>query len=153
MLEGSNGYQWVTLSNEEIDAARMPSNDGAGSSTGAVAGLWGKWMEWATPPRIRSAATATKPVKPFAHQDEAVFVHMLSQPRLRYLLADEPGTGKTIMSGMFFVEGQRRRTVQGKVLVVPPAHLVTRWLADLRRYFGIDAVTKPSDRSACRHAK
>ena len=103
-----------------------------------MAGLWGKWMEWATP-RIRSAATATKPVKPFAHQDEAVFVHMLPQPRLRYLLADEPGTGKTIMSGMYIVEGQRRRTVQGKVLVVPPAHLVTKWLADLRRYFGIDA--------------
>lgn len=138
MLEGSDGYQRVTLTREEIDAARLPSNDGGGSSSAAVAALWGKWMEWATP-RIRSAATATKPVKPFAHQDEAVFVHMLPQPRLRYLLADEPGTGKTIMSGMYIVEGQRRRTVQGKVLIVPPAHLVTKWLADLRRYFGIDA--------------
>lgn len=138
VIEGPGIFERVTLSNDEITAARLPSNDGAGSSAGAVAGLWGEWMEWATP-RIRSAATATKPIKPFAHQDEAVFVHMLPQPRLRFLLADEPGTGKTIMSGMYVVEGRRRRVVQGKVLVVPPAHLVSKWLADLRRYFGVDA--------------
>lgn len=138
ILKGVGGLEQVTLSKDEITAARQPGNDGAGSSAGAVAGLWGKWMEWATP-RIRSAATATKPVKPYAHQDEAVFVHMLPQPRLRFLLADEPGTGKTIMSGMYVVEGRRRRAVQGKVLIIPPAHLVTKWLADMRRYFGIDA--------------
>ena len=33
---------------------------------------------------------------------------MLAQPRLRFLLADEPGTGKTIMTGMYIVEGSRR---------------------------------------------
>ncbi len=107
ILQGPGGLNKVTLSNHEIEAARQPSNDGQGDSMGALAGLWGKWMEWATP-RIRSAATATKPVRPFAHQDEAVFVHMLPQPRLRFLLADEPGTGKTIMSGMYIVEGRRR---------------------------------------------
>ncbi len=138
ILQGLGGLNKVTLSSKEIDAARQPSNDGQGNSMGALASLWGKWMEWATP-RIRSAATATKPVRPFAHQDEAVFVHMLPQPRLRFLLADEPGTGKTIMSGMYIVEGRRRRVVPGKVLIVPPAHLVSKWLADLWRYFGIDA--------------
>lgn len=138
ILRGSHGLEEVTLTGDEVEAGRQPSNDGAGSSAGAVASLWGKWMEWATP-RIRSAATATKPIKPYAHQDEAVFVHMLPQPRLRYLLADEPGTGKTIMSGMYIVEGRRRRVVQGKVLIVPPAHLLSKWLADLHRHFGIDA--------------
>lgn len=138
ILQGASGLNKVTLSSDEIDAARQPSNDGEGDSMGALAGLWGKWMEWATP-RIRSAATATKPVRPFAHQDEAVFVHMLPQPRLRFLLADEPGTGKTIMSGMYIVEGRRRRVVTGKVLIIPPAHLVSKWLADLWRYFGVDA--------------
>lgn len=138
ILKGADGLTQVTLSSAEIEAARQPGNDGQGRSAAAIAGLWGKWMEWATP-RIRSAALATRPVKPYAHQDEAVFVHMLRQPRLRFLLADEPGTGKTVMSGMYIKEGQRRRVVTGKVLIIPPAHLVTKWLADLRRQFGIDA--------------
>jgi superfamily II DNA or RNA helicase len=138
VLKGSGGLSQVTLSTAELEAAQQPTNDGRGNSAGALAGLWGKWMEWATP-RIRSAATATKPVKPYAHQDEAVFVHMLPQPRLRFLLADEPGTGKTIMSGMYIVEGRRRRAIPGKVLVVPPAHLVSKWIRDLSRYFAIDA--------------
>jgi superfamily II DNA or RNA helicase len=138
ILKGPDGLRQVSLLRSEITAARQPANDGKGDSAGAIASLWSHWMEWATP-RIRSAATATKPLKPYAHQDEAVFVHMLPQPRLRLLLADEPGTGKTIMSGMYVAEGRRRMVVTGKVLIIPPAHLVTKWLADLWRYFGIDA--------------
>jgi len=134
----SGDLQEVTVDREEVEAALQPSNDGDGRSDGVLAALWGRWMEWATP-RIRSAATATKPLTPFAHQDEAVFVHMLPQPRLRFLLADEPGTGKTIMTGMYMAEGRRRRVVTGKVLIIPPAHLVTKWLDDLQRFFGIDA--------------
>lgn len=135
---GDDNLRKHTLTRDDIEASRLAANDGGGSSSGAIAGLWGKWMEWATP-RIRSAATATKPLTPYAHQDEAVHVHMLPQPRLRFLLADEPGTGKTIMSGMYVAEGRRQRVVTGKVLVVPPAHLVTKWVGDLRRYFDIDA--------------
>lgn len=138
IVRGPDGLKPLTLARSEIETARQPANDGKGISAGAIAALWGKWMEWATP-RIRSAATATKPLRPYAHQDEAVFVHMLPQPRLRFLLADEPGTGKTIMTGMYLVEGQRRRVVAGKILIIPPAHLVTKWIEDLRRYFGIDA--------------
>lgn len=138
ILKGSGELKQVTLTKAEIEGSLQPANDGNGSSAGAIAGLWGKWMEWATP-RIRSAATATKPLTPFPHQDEAVFVHMLPQPRLRFLLADEPGTGKTLMSGMYIAEGRRRRVVTGKVLIVPPAHLVSKWISDLDRYFGIDA--------------
>ena len=138
VLKGPSGLIEVALSRSELEAARQPANDGHGSSAGAIAALWGKWMEWSTP-RIRSAAAASNPIKLYAHQDEAVFVHMLPQPRLRFLLADEPGTGKTIMTGQYIVEGRRRRVVPGKVLIVPPAHLVSKWLADLSRYFGIDA--------------
>ena len=138
ILKGPAGLTEVTLSRSDVAQSRQPTNDGLGSSAGAIAGLWGKWMEWATP-RIRSAATATKPVKPYAHQDDAVFVHMLPQPRLRFLLADEPGTGKTITTGMYIVEGRRRRVVPGKVLIIAPAHLVSKWLADLACDFGIDA--------------
>ncbi|WP_436059265.1 helicase-related protein [Arthrobacter sp. LjRoot78] len=90
-------------------------------------------------PRIRSAVLATRPLRPFAHQDEAVFSHMLAQPRLRFLLADEPGTGKTIMTGMYIAEGSRRGLLPGRTVVIVPAHLVKKWQRDLKRYFSIDA--------------
>ena len=55
----------------------------------------------------RSAALASSPLKPYAHQMNAVYGAMLPQPNLRFLLADEPGTGKTIMAGMYLREMQR----------------------------------------------
>jgi superfamily II DNA or RNA helicase len=90
-------------------------------------------------PRIRSAVLATRPLRAYAHQDAAVFGAMLKQPRLRFLLADEPGTGKTIMTGMYLVEGRRRGLVPGKTVIVVPAHLVPKWIRDLRRLFGVEA--------------
>jgi superfamily II DNA or RNA helicase len=86
-----------------------------------------------------SAALATRPLKPFAHQDEAVFDHMLPQPRLRFLLADEPGTGKTIMTGMYLGEGRRRGLIPGPTAIVVPAHLVQKWQDELEDFFGIHA--------------
>ena len=114
-----------TLTVQQLAKARVPETDGLGQPAKALAGLWGRWMEFASP-RLRSAAVATRPVKQFAHQDEAVFDHMLPQPQLRFLLADEPGTGKTIMTGMYLVEGRRRGLIPGPTIVVVPAHLVQR---------------------------
>ncbi len=79
-------------------------------------------MRWAIP-RIRSAVLATRPLRPYAHQDDAVFGAMLPQPRLRFLLADEPGTGKKLMSGMHLAEGRRLGLVPGKTVIVVPTHL------------------------------
>ncbi len=128
--------KWLT--SEEAAAALAPANDGRGDPQRALAALWGKWMEWAVP-RIRSAVLATRPLRPYAHQDAAVFGVMLKQPRLRFLLADEPGTGKTIMTGMYLVEGRRRGLIPGKTIIVVPAHLVSKWIRDLRRLFGVEA--------------
>src|SRR4051794_8779783 len=90
-------------------------------------------------PRIRSAVLATRPLRPYAHQDEAVHGHMLSQPRLRFLLGDEPGTGKTIMAVMYLAEGRRRAPIPRRALFIVPAHLVTKWERDLKRFVGITA--------------
>jgi superfamily II DNA or RNA helicase len=127
-----------TVNWELLVAARVPENDGLGLSPQALAGLWGRWMQYASP-RLRSAALATRPLKPYAHQDEAVFDHMLPQPRLRFLLADEPGTGKTIMTGMYLVEGRRRGLIPGPTAIVVPAHLVQKWQDELEDFFGIRA--------------
>ena len=128
----------AALTAAELAEASVPANDAGGDAANALTGMWGRWMEHAVP-RIRSAVLATRPLKPFAHQDEAVFAHMLAQPRLRFLLADEPGTGKTIMTGMYIAEGTRRGLIPGRTIIVVPAHLVEKWRRDLRRYFAIDA--------------
>jgi len=90
-------------------------------------------------PRIRSAVLATRPLKPYPHQDEAVHGHMLQQPRLRFLLGDEPGTGKTIMAAMYLAEGRRQGLIPGRALFIVPAHLVRKWRRDLARFVGVDA--------------
>jgi superfamily II DNA or RNA helicase len=122
----------------DLAAAAVPTDDSGGDSTKALVTMWGRWMQHAVP-RIRSAVLATRPLQPYAHQDEAVFTYMLAQPRLRFLLADEPGTGKTIMTGMYISEGTRRGLIPGRTIVVVPAHLVEKWKRDLRRYFAIEA--------------
>jgi len=128
----------ATLDATELQLARVSANDAGGHPERALTGLWGRWMQYAVP-RIRSAVLATRPLQPFAHQDEAVFTHMLAQPRLRFLLADEPGTGKTIMTGMYLAEGTRRGLIPGRTVIVVPAHLVEKWRRDLRRYFAVQA--------------
>ena len=128
----------ILLTQAELAAAVVPSNDRGGEPMRALSALWGRWMQHAVP-RIRSAVLATRPLRPYAHQDEAVHGHMLSQPRLRFLLGDEPGTGKTIMAAMYLAEGRRRGLVPGRALFVVPAHLVTKWERDLKRFVGIDA--------------
>jgi SNF2 family DNA or RNA helicase len=125
-----------TVTHAQFAEARLPENDGRGVAVAALAGLWGRWMQY-TSPRLRSAALATRPLRPFAHQDEAVFDHMLPQPRLRFLLADEPGTGKTIMTGMYLAEGRRRGLIPGPTILVVPAHLVQKWQEELEDFFGI----------------
>lgn len=128
----------AALTVADLRSAAVPVNDAGGDASKALATMWGRWMQHAVP-RIRSAVLATRPLRPYAHQDEAVFTHMLGQPRLRYLLADEPGTGKTIMTGMYISEGTRRGLVPGRTIIVVPAHLVEKWKRDLRRYFAIEA--------------
>ena len=133
---GSLENRWLSL--DEYDQARLSEGSGDGDSRGALASLWGHWMQYAIP-RIRSAVRATRPLTPYPHQDDAVWVHMLRQPRLRFLLADEPGTGKTIMAGMYIAEARRRALIRNDVIIVVPAHLVAKWIRDLDRFFGITA--------------
>lgn len=127
-----------SISWEALVAARVPENDGSGKPEKAFAALWGCWMQYASP-RLRSAALATRALKPYAHQDDAVFDHMLPQPQLRFLLADEPGTGKTIMTGMYLVEGRRQGLIPSPSIVIVPAHLVQKWCEELEDFFGIRA--------------
>jgi len=59
---------------------------------------------------------------------------MLDLPRLRFLLADDAGAGKTIMAGLVIREMLSRRLIK-RVLIVPPAGLVGNWERELRILF------------------
>ena len=82
-----------------------------------------------------STLLASTPLNPYAHQATAVYGAMLPQPFLRFLLADEPGTGKTIMAGLYLREMQRLGLIR-RALIVVPANLVSKWQADFDRFFG-----------------
>ena len=59
------------------------------------------------------------PASARAHQLDAVYNHMLRLPRIRFLLADDPGAGKTIMAGLLMRELMQRGGVK-RVLVLCP---------------------------------
>ncbi len=73
-------------------------------------------------------------VDPLPHQIEAVYHYILRNPRLRFLLADDPGAGKTIMTGLLLKELKYRGLVQ-RALVVVPGHLKDQWLREMKERF------------------
>ncbi len=79
-------------------------------------------------------ATEISEIDPLPHQRIAVYQRMLPQPRLRFLLADDAGAGKTIMTGLYIRESLSRRTIR-RVLVVAPAGLVGNWRRELQTLF------------------
>ncbi|MBC7257478.1 MAG: DEAD/DEAH box helicase, partial [Chloroflexi bacterium] len=80
-------------------------------------------------------AVSVSQVDPLPHQIEAVYHYILRNPRIRFLLADDPGAGKTIMAGLLLKELAYRGLVQ-RVLIVVPGHLKDQWLREMRDRFG-----------------
>lgn len=132
--DGDNAFSKVIVSGEDAARVEVLTPDGGGSSAAALAGMWTCWMAAATTDTSVSALSASS-LRPYAHQVSAVYGAMLPQPWLRFLLADEPGTGKTVMAGLY-VREMRRLGLIKRVLVVVPAGLVSKWQADFDRFFG-----------------
>ena len=83
----------------------------------------------------RQFAVSLSGIRTLPHQIEAVYQKMLPQPRLRFLLADDPGAGKTIMAGLLIKEMKLREAVD-RVLILCPAPLTIQWQDELLRWFG-----------------
>ncbi len=81
-------------------------------------------------------AVQTSNLDPLPHQIEAVYSKMLPRQPLRYLLADDPGAGKTIMAGLFCKELMIRGDVE-RCLVIAPGSLVEQWQDELWQKFGL----------------
>ena len=73
-------------------------------------------------------------VDPLPHQLEAVYDYFIKLPRIRFLLADDPGAGKTIMAGLLLKELKIRGLVK-RVLIVTPANLTFQWQRELKDKF------------------
>ncbi len=73
-------------------------------------------------------------VDPLPHQLEAVYDYFLKLPRIRFLLADDPGAGKTIMAGLLIKELMARGLIK-RVLIVTPANLTFQWQRELKDKF------------------
>ena len=82
-------------------------------------------------------ATYTSDVDPLPHQIEAVYKEMLPRRPLRFLLADDPGAGKTIMAGLLIKELIVRGDLD-RCLIVVPGGLAEQWQDELGEKFGLE---------------
>lgn len=124
----------VNLAIGDTSTVRALVSDGQADSARVLAAMWTQWMD-AAATNAESSAMASTPLKPYAHQTTAVYGAMLPQPLLRFLLADEPGTGKTIMAGLYIREMQRLGLIK-RAIIVCPANLATKWVDDFQRLLG-----------------
>jgi SNF2 family DNA or RNA helicase len=82
-------------------------------------------------------AVHTSMVEPLPHQITAVYESMLPRQPLRFLLADDPGAGKTIMAGLLIKELIARGDLQ-RCMVVCPGSLAEQWQDELLRRFNLN---------------
>ncbi|WP_299425674.1 DUF3883 domain-containing protein [uncultured Meiothermus sp.] len=75
-------------------------------------------------------------VEPLPHQITAVYEEMLTRQPLRFLLADDPGAGKTIMAGLFLRELVARGDLR-RALIISPGSLVEQWQDELYTRFNL----------------
>jgi SNF2 family DNA or RNA helicase len=94
-------------------------------------------------------AVHTSLIEPLPHQITAVYEEMLPRQPLRFLLADDPGAGKTIMAGLLIKELMARGDLQ-RCLVVCPGSLAEQWQDELFRRFHLpfDILTNDKLQSA-----
>ncbi|MBU4491262.1 MAG: DEAD/DEAH box helicase, partial [Euryarchaeota archaeon] len=79
-------------------------------------------------------AMNTSKVDPLPHQIEAVYGYILKKPRIRFMIADDPGAGKTIMAGLVIKELKIRNLIK-RILIVAPGHLKDQWRRELKDRF------------------
>ncbi|MFZ4802855.1 MAG: protein NO VEIN domain-containing protein [Chlorobium sp.] len=82
-------------------------------------------------------AVHTSNVEPLPHQITAVYEAMLPRQPMRFVLADDPGAGKTIMAGLYIRELIMRADAR-RIVIVAPGSLVEQWREELFEKFGLE---------------
>ena len=124
------GSKIMTL--EQIDALDVLTAEGEFNFKGDPQ----RFVLYAEAERIKSAyqfdplfAINCSVVDPLPHQVEAVYKFLLPQPKIRFLLADDTGAGKTIMTGLLLKELMMRHYVE-RILIITPGGLTKQWQED-----------------------
>jgi hypothetical protein len=84
----------------------------------------------------RHFAVSLSGIRTLPHQIEAVYMKMLPQPRLRFLLADDPGAGKTVMAGLFI----KANAVLGSMLAIGMLAMALAGLNSVGQHHGATEV-------------
>lgn len=128
----SNRRSSKILDEQQMAALELLTSDGEFNFKGNP----DKFVLFAEAERINSAyqfdplfAINCSVVDPLPHQVEAVYKYLLPQPKIRFLLADDTGAGKTIMTGLLLKELIMRKMVE-RVLIVTPGGLTKQWQED-----------------------
>ena len=128
----SNRRSSKILDEQQMAALELLTSDGEFNFKGNP----DKFVLFAEAERINSAyqfdplfAINCSVIDPLPHQVEAVYKYLLPQPKIRFLLADDTGAGKTIMTGLLLKELIMRKMVE-RVLIVTPGGLTKQWQED-----------------------
>ena len=128
----SNKLGSKILKESQLDALEVLTDTGKFNFKGDPE----KFILFAEAERINSAyqfdplfAINCSVVDPLPHQVEAVYKFLLPQPHIRFLLADDTGAGKTIMTGLLLKEMILRNLIE-RVLIITPGGLTKQWQED-----------------------
>ena len=120
------------VTTEQIEGLEVLTADGEFNFKGDPE----RFVLYAEAERIKSAyqfdplfAINCSVVDPLPHQVEAVYKFLLPQPKIRFLLADDTGAGKTIMTGLLLKELMIRHYVE-RILIITPGGLTKQWQED-----------------------
>jgi hypothetical protein len=133
-------YRGEESSFEVVEAGRAYAFDADGGLLRLVSKAYRIRLAYLFDPYL---AVSASQIEALPHQITAVYGEMLSRQPLRYLLADDPGAGKTIMAGLLIKELMIRGDLE-RCLIVAPGSLVEQWQDELTEKFGLafDTVTR-----------
>jgi len=131
----SEQFRRVTLTSKEIESLKILSSDFDYSGDGKLLRLglqaYSLGIAYEFDPYFGLSISR---IDPLPHQLEAIYDYLLKLARVRFLLADDAGAGKTIMAGLLIRELQLRGLVE-RILIVCPANLSFQWQRELREKF------------------
>ncbi len=116
-----------------VEKSRVWSFDGDGAKTRLVLEAYRIKLAWFFDPYL---AVHSSEITPLPHQISAVYEQMLPRLPLRYVLADDPGAGKTIMAGLLIKEQIARGDLR-RCLIVTPGSLAEQWQDELLEKFNL----------------
>jgi superfamily II DNA or RNA helicase len=133
--DGSTGDTIVFRSNEAdlelVSGGRKWSFEGDGELFRLVSEAERIRLAYLFDPYV---AVSSSTIDPLPHQISAVYEHMLPRQPMRFLLADDPGAGKTIMAGLLIKELLIRGELE-RCLIVAPGSLTEQWQDELKEKF------------------